>query len=140
MKIFQRQYKIRFGDTDAAGVMYFARIFPIAHDMFEEFIVEAGLPWEKWFKTNDYFVPIRHAECNYQSPFFPGETYQVQVQVEFISQSTFGMIYTFTQGSKTHGIVRMAHTFVNPTTRRKTALPKKIQDVLTPYLRLEVKV
>ncbi len=133
-KTYQRDLKILFRDADPAGIMYFAHLFSFAHDTFEAFIVEAGVPWNDWFRTNKHFVPIRHAEADYLSPFFPGETYQVNTQVESLSESTFCMRYTFSQKDKTHAVVKMAHTFVDPKSKQKAKIPVELRQRLEPYL------
>ena len=145
-KSYERSLKIHFRDADPAGIMYFANLFSFAHDTFESFIVDAGIPWNQWFQDNKHLVPIRHAECDYLSPFFPGKTYQVLTQVESISDSTFRMRYTFfepdsakSREKKIHAVVKIAHTFVDPKSKKKSNIPKEFRAKITPYLISEIK-
>ena len=136
-KSFTRNVQIRFHEADPAGIVYFANVFSLAHDTFEEFIEAAGVPWGEWFRKGPYFVPIRHAECNYLSPFRPGQKYQVKAEVARLGETSFQMRYTFTSKSKsnttTHAIVTMVHAFVSAKTKKKIKVPVKFQKVLKPY-------
>lgn len=134
MKTFVREVQIRFHEADPARILYFGNVFTLAHDTFEDFIVHCGIPWDKWFKDSPYFVPIKHAECEYKAPFIPGQKYQVHTQVASISQSSFQMQYTFQQQDRIHAIVKMVHTFADLKTKKKTQVPDEIRKVLTPYL------
>jgi len=136
-KTFTRPIQIRFHEADPAGIVYFANVFSIAHDTFEEFIEVAGVPWGEWFRKGPYFVPIRHAECDYLAPFRPGQKYRVQTEVARIGETSFQMKYTFQSGPKkkpqTHAIVTMVHAFVSAKTKKKIKVPARYQKALKPY-------
>ncbi len=59
---FKTQIRLKFREADPAQIMYFANVFSLAHDTFEEFIVAAGYRYEDWFSKTDHMIPIRHAE------------------------------------------------------------------------------
>lgn len=133
MKTYVREVQIRFHEADPAGILYFGNILTLAHDTFEDFIVEAGIPWKTWFKDCLYFVPIKYVESDFKAPFIPGEKYQVHTQVGSITESSFQMQYTFQQGEKVHAIVKMVHTFADMKTKQKTRMPDDVRQVLNPY-------
>jgi acyl-CoA thioester hydrolase/1,4-dihydroxy-2-naphthoyl-CoA hydrolase len=133
-KTFVRTVQIRFREGDPVGIMYFANVFSLAHDTFEEFIEAAGVPWKEWFKSNKYFVPIRHTECDYKAAFRPGEKYEIVAQVAKLGESTFHMQYIFQKGKQVHAIVKMSHTFVDPKRMEKTKMPSDFRSKLAHYL------
>ena len=117
-QIFKRPFQIRFREADPARIMYFANLFSIAHDTFEDFIQVHGYEWKEWFTDlNPTMVPIRHAEADYLAPFMPGEHYEVQVTVAQIRETSMQMKYTFRQGSRVHAVVKMVHAFLDPQMR-----------------------
>lgn len=120
-------------------MMYFANLFSLAHDAFEEFIVVAGYRWEEWFSANNHLIPIRHAEADYKTPFIPGQLYDITVSVESLSTTSFKMNYVFTQNNQLHATVRMVHSVLDPKTKQKMPLPQIMRDRLTPFLSLESK-
>jgi len=131
---FHTKTRIKFRDADPAQIMYFANIFSLAHDAFEEFIVAAGYRYEEWFSKTDHLIPIRHAEADYKSPFLPGQTYEVKVAVASLGTTSFKMKYEFIQGSRHHATVYMVHAVLDPKTREKMPLPKVMRERLAPYL------
>jgi acyl-CoA thioesterase FadM len=133
-KVYTRAVRIRFDQADPAGIMYFANVFNLAHRTFEDFITGAGIPWEEWFRKNEYAVPIRHTECDFLAPFLPGREYEVKAEVARLGESSFQMKYTFQSSHGTHAVLTMVHAFIDTDTREKFPIPKKIRDVLKPYL------
>lgn len=126
--------RLKFREADPAQIMYFANIFSLAHDAFEEFIVAAGYRYEEWFSKNDHLIPIRHAEADYKSPFFPGQTYDITVQVASFGATSFKMKYTFEQKSRHHATVYMVHAVLDPKTKQKMSLPPVMLQRLSVYL------
>ena len=133
-QIYKRPIQIRFREGDPARILYFANLFSLAHDTFKDFIQANGFTWKEWFTENPLMVPIRHAECDYQAPFMPGENYEIQVFVAQFRETSFQMKYVFLQGSKVHAIVKMVHAFIDPKTKQKTAVPESIKSRLLPFL------
>jgi acyl-CoA thioester hydrolase/1,4-dihydroxy-2-naphthoyl-CoA hydrolase len=133
--VFQTTVKIHFRDADPAGILFFGQVYGLAHDVFEEFLVANGIPWEEWFKGTQWACPIRHSEADYQAPFYPGQAHPVEVKVLKIGQSSFTMHYTFkNQAGKVCAQVQLVHTFVNLSTFQKMNVPEKYQRILSQYL------
>lgn len=131
---FKTQTRIKFRDADPAQIMYFANVFSLAHDAFEEFIVTAGYRYEEWFSKNDHMIPIRHTEADFKAPFIPGQTYEVTTSVASLGTTSFKMKYTFSQGRHLHATVLMVHAVLDPKTHQKMALPEIMKTRLSPYL------
>ncbi len=135
--IFQKEVPIRFSQSDQAGIMFFGNIFGLAHDCFEDFLTEAGLAWKEYFRNPEFIVPIRHTECNFLRPFFPGSSYLVQVSVRKMSETTFQMQYVFLDPKTPESPcaeLRMVHTFLEAKTKKKTKIPEKIRVQFSKYL------
>lgn len=133
-KQFFKKLTVRFREGDPARIAYFANTLSWAHDCFEDFIQDAGFSYNEWFRTQQYMVPIRHVECNYNKPFLPGETYQIQAEVAQITNSSFQMKYTFSLHQEKHAEVLMVHTFLDASNAKKTPVPDLVRQRLTPYL------
>lgn len=131
---FKTQIRIKFREGDPAQIMYFANVFNLAHDVFEEFIVAAGYSYKEWFSPDEHIIPIRHAEADYKAPFFPGQTYEVTVTVESLSNTSFKMKYQFEKNGTLHASVRMVHAVLNPNSKEKMPLPEVMKNRLGPYV------
>lgn len=134
---FKKTVQIRFHHADPAGIMYFANVFNLAHETFEDFIVQAGVPWKNWFQKNEFIIPIRHAESDFFAPFLPGESYDVLVHVISLSESSFKMKYIFQKNTKVHAIVKMVHTYVDPKTKVKAKIPQNMISLFQKFLQTE---
>ena len=130
---FTTQTRLKFRDADPAQIMYFANIFSLAHDTFEEFIVEAGYRYEEWFSGDLHIIPIRHAEADYKAPFRPGQLYDITAEVASFGTTSFKMKYTFQQQGLTHATVFMVHAVLDPRTESKMPLPTLMLQRLKAY-------
>ncbi|WP_347356140.1 acyl-CoA thioesterase [Bdellovibrio sp.] len=133
-KVFHTKKTITFREADPAGIMFFGNIFGLAHDAFEQFIIEAGYTWNEWFGSRELIIPLRHTEANYLAPFVPGETYDIQVCVASFGETSFKMKYVFSRNDKTNAVVTMVHAVLDGKTKQKTALPTLMKSRLEPYL------
>lgn len=132
-RTFSTRVKIKFREGDPAQIMYFGNVFSLAHDAFEEFIVEAGYKWEEWFRTKDYMIPIRHTEADFLAPFMPGKYYEINATVAHLGQSSFTMAYELASGSTVHARVKMVHTCLDQKSKQKIDLPFQMRARLEVY-------
>lgn len=133
-KTFQTTIKIGFRDADPAGIMFFGNILGLSHDVFEEFIAHNGISWNEWFKPTQWACPIRHAEVNFLSPFRPGETYTVEVNVKKLGQSSFQMHYKFmSRDQKICAEVDVVHAFVDQGSFQKAPMPPHFRAIFSQY-------
>lgn len=138
-KTFNHQVSIKFHLADPAGIMYFAHVFSLAHDCYEQFVQAAGYTWSQYFSSSAYMFPIRHADCDYQKPFLAGEAYDVSVSVAFFSKTSFKMKYVFGKNQQTHAVVQIVHVCLDAKTHAKIEIPSDFRHKLSPYLQLEEK-
>lgn len=133
-KSFTKEIQIQFRQADPAGILFFAEVFSLAHDCFESFVDTCGIGWKTWFQSHDHIAPIRHTDANFLKPFFAGEKYQIKTNVLKIGESSFQMLYVFSQKGQIHAQVTMVHAFLDMKTRQKTAVPPHLKEKLSPYL------
>ena len=86
--------RVRFGDTDPYGVVYFVSYFRYFHRGIEEFLRSRGLAPEKTFRNPEegYGLPIAGASCDFYRPVWYGAELGLLVFVEKIKPKslTFG--------------------------------------------------
>jgi len=133
-RVFRTTKTFTFREADPAGIMFFGNIFGVAHDAFEQFILDAGFTWQEWFLTKDYLIPIRHTEADYKAPFRPGQTYEVLVSVASFGETSFKMRYVFESQGHKHATVQMVHSVLDKKTQQKLTIPADIKSRLQPYL------
>ena len=138
-KTFHHQVSIKFHLADPAGIMYFAHIFSLAHDCYEQFVQATGYSWNQYFSSSQYAFPIRHADCDYQKPFSAGQTYDVTISVAYFSTSSFKMKYTFSKEQQTYAVVQIVHVCLDAKTHALIKIPIDLKEKFLPYLHLEEK-
>lgn len=131
---FRSRFTLKFRDADPAQIMYFGNLFNFAHDAFEEFVVHAGYTYREWFSKDLHIIPIRHAEADFLAPLRPGLTYEIDVVVALMRETSFQMKYTFLHEGRVHGQVKMVHSVLDPKTMEKMPLPQTMRERLTPFL------
>lgn len=132
---FKSRIQMRFRNGDPAGIVFFGNVYPLAHDIYEEFVQHLGFEWKQWFKNGEWIVPIRHSSCEHLAPLLPSEAYEVEVTVERIGQSSFTAKYAFTKAGRTHSEVSLVHTFASAKTHTKIPIPSEVFDRLESYRR-----
>ncbi len=90
---FRSQLKIRFGDIDRAGIVYYPRFMHYFHVALEEFFAgELGIEYHDMVETHHIGLPTVHLETDFSRPFSYGDNMAVEVSVLKVGRSsiTFG--------------------------------------------------
>jgi 1,4-dihydroxy-2-naphthoyl-CoA hydrolase len=132
--MFEYRHTVKLHETDAAGVLFFANQFRIAHDAYEAFLDHIGLPIASFFRDRGYYLPIVHTEADYAAPLFVGTKVIIRVVVKEIGNSSFTMQFDFqTEKGKPAGSVQTVHVSIDATSKVKIALPDDLRTALTGY-------
>ena len=124
---------VRFGETDAAGMVYFVELFRWCHETWEESLEKYGIVLQEIFPTNqiktsqlDVALPVVHCEANYFQPLYVGDTINIELNPEKINDSSFVLRFKFQKNGEKIGTANIKHVSINPITREKCTLSKKI--------------
>lgn len=123
---FNYSRRIYLGDTDAAGVIYFARGIEICHEAYEESLAEAGISLKQILREKKFALPIRHAEIDFLRPLFCDDQIQIHLVAHQINQSEFAIAYQIFASSNLSQVLVKAHTrhvCINPHQRTRLDLP-----------------
>lgn len=117
---------VHFGDTDAAGVVFFANYLVFCHEAYEEALQAAGINLRTFFAESGVVVPISKSEAAYLRPLSCGDAVTVTVTPRALSEDSFEIAYEIhRQGppSKCAARVRTEHVCIDPATRSRMRLP-----------------
>lgn len=125
--IYQRT--VRFEDTDAAGVVYFANILKICHEAYEEVLIAAGIDLKSFFRDSEVAVPIVHAEVDFFRPLHCSDRLSVQISPHPINDSEFEIIYEIGLAEFDRPASRAStrHVCIDPVSRSRKELPSKLR-------------
>ena len=124
---------VRFGETDAAGVVHFLELFRWCHEAWEESLEKYGIVLQEIFPTIQIntgqlhvALPVVHCESNYFQPLYVGDTINIELYPEKINESSFVLRFKFKKNGEKIGTSNIKHVSINPITREKCALSKQI--------------
>ena len=89
MIAIKEYYTVKLHDTDAAGILFFANQFKMAHDIYESFLGRMGFGLSQRFARRDFFLPIVHAEADYYQPLNVGDVIEIAMSVTKIGKTSF---------------------------------------------------
>jgi len=123
---FNYSRTVRFADTDAAGVVFFANYLAICHEAYEESLAAAGIELQGFFKNTGVVVPIARSEASYLRPLQPGDKLRISVEPEGISENSFAVrfeIFRLAGVEKIAARIRTEHVATSPIKRERVPLP-----------------
>ena len=118
--------RIYLADTDAAGVVYFAKGLEICHQAYEESLAEAGISLNQTIREGKTALPIVHAEIDFLRPIFLGDKIQVSLTASLVNNSEFAIAYQITPVGNLEQILVKAqtkHVCIDPQRRKRMDLP-----------------
>ncbi len=128
---FVFSFRVSLHDTDAAGVMFFAHLFRHAHDAYEAFMTDIGLPLDALIRAGKTALPLVHAEADYQAPMRHGDRIDVEVRVADVARRGFRLSYRFLDATGQSAATALTvHVRVRPGTTGAEALPDELAAAL----------
>lgn len=124
---FSHRRRIYLSDTDAAGVVYFARGLAICHEAYEESLAEANINLNQTIAAGKTALPIVHAEIDFLRPLFCGDRIQVSLNTKLINSSEFAIGYQISlvnQPEQTVIKAQTRHVCIDPQRRQRIDLPE----------------
>jgi acyl-CoA thioester hydrolase len=78
------QVRVRFGDTDPYGIVYFVSYFRYCHRAIEEFLRSLGLPPEETFRNvpEGFGLPIVEAHGKFLRPTRYGDLLEIETRIQ----------------------------------------------------------
>ena len=124
---------VRFGETDAAGVVHFLQLLRWCHEAWEESLEKYGIVLKDIFPTIpkntsslDVSLPVVHCEANYFQPLYVGDSINTDLYPEKINDSTFIIRFKFTKNGEQIGLTNIKHVSINSITRERCSLSNQI--------------
>jgi 1,4-dihydroxy-2-naphthoyl-CoA hydrolase len=121
---------VRFGDTDAAGVMHFHQLLRWCHVAYEESLERFGLAAGTIFpgpgRTPAVALPIVHVSADYRRPLACGAPLAIELRPLQLDEGSFEIRYRFLHSSEEAATGLTRHVAIDAFSRQRTALPEAI--------------
>jgi YbgC/YbaW family acyl-CoA thioester hydrolase len=125
--MFETQTLITMDKVDAAGVVFFANHFKIAHVAYEAFMKSIGCGLDKILEKSDFLLPVVHAEADYKKALCLGDELTIALEAE-VRNSSFMIAYTFTDGQgNVAAQLKTVHASIDIKTRKIIPMPEDIK-------------
>ena len=130
----QLQRSVRFGDTDAAGVMHFHQLLRWCHEAYEESLERFGLtaasvfPRPEWVGASpEVALPIVYCQAEFWRPLVVGDQLQINLRPAALGPEGFEVSYSFERDRKpvAQGLTR--HLAIAAAERQRCPLPEGIR-------------
>ena len=96
--MYKIESKTKLPDTDAAGILFFANYFKLAHEAYESFMDSIDFGLNYIINQSDILILIAHAESDYKSSLRLSDEYELSISVEKLGKTSFVLAYEFTNG------------------------------------------
>lgn len=125
---FSTRIKVRFGDADPAGLVYFVNLFHYYHVAMEEFFAaRCGISYQELMADERLGFPTVNVQAEFFTPLVYGDEAEVEVYVSRVGESSATFEYSLWRVSDRVLCARATHVQVamNLDERRAVPIPDK---------------
>lgn len=133
--MFSYQTTVKLHEADAAGVLFFANYFRIAHDAYESFMDSLGFELSGLISSGRFLPLIVHAEADYKKPLVAGAKVSVEIEVTRIGGGSYTLSYRLLNNDDAVvAVVTTVHATIDGSSKRPVALDKDFKNRLNQHL------
>jgi 1,4-dihydroxy-2-naphthoyl-CoA hydrolase len=128
---FLHKRTLRFADTDAASIVYFANYLSICHEAYEESLLARGFRLESDCRALNILLPVRRSEADYLRSLAAGEVVEIELTVRKDAADTFTVSYELWKEEgrrKRVAVAKTTHVCLDGRTRERMALPRVFEE------------
>ncbi|MEJ8813124.1 thioesterase family protein [Variovorax ureilyticus] len=133
---FVQRRMVRFGDTDAAKIVYTVKFFDFAMDALDGWF--AAVLDHDWYALNtEYGVSCPFVQCglDFKAPLRPGQEVAIEILVTRLGSSSLQFqIRGFRPDEVLSFTGRWTCVFVDPTSMQATAIPAVFAQRISAYI------
>ena len=130
---FTTRIRVRFGDADPAGLVYYPVLFHYCHVAMEEFLAERlGIPYHKLMAEERIGFPTVSSKAEFFKPLVYGDEADIDVSVSRQGQSSATFEYNIRRASDSALCVSATnvHVSMNLDTHRAVPIPDRFRPLL----------
>ncbi len=128
---FAHRQRVRFGETDMQGVVYYANYLLFAEVGRVAYLRELGIDYARDLIANGVDFTIGEASVRYQAPLRFDDEYDIRVRVGEIRGSSWVFEYAFDRADGQRcAIGSTVQVIIDPTTARAARIPADLRAAL----------
>ncbi len=98
--IVEYSFKVRWGDTDAAGIVFYPNFYKWMDEATHEFLAAIGFSTTFLLTEHQTATPLLEANCQFKSPLFFEDEVILQSEVVEMKQKVFKISHKFFKDEK----------------------------------------
>lgn len=101
--------RIQFQEIDAAGVVYFARFHDIAHQVWEQVLLDVGYDLATPLAARTFGYPLVHCEADFRHPLRHGDSAAIDVTCVKVGTTSFTIRFAFSLAATATDVATLTH-------------------------------
>ena len=85
--MYERDWTVRFSDTDPHGIAHYPRIVDAVHETSDMFMEEIGWPYWRTHGDDNFGLPVVEANFSFERPLFGGDDVTIGLVPELGTRS-----------------------------------------------------
>ena len=127
MEMTRHSVTVRLHHTDAAGVLFYSRLFELVQEAFETAMEAGGLPLGELLRDGGFRIPVVHAEADYTAPVRVGDVLEVRLAFEAGTRSLRVKADIVDVAGRQAAAVTVVHAAVSAATGKAVPLPDALR-------------
>ena len=128
---FAHRQRVRFGETDLQGVVYYANYLLFAEVGRIAFLRQLGVVYERDLLAQGVDFTIGEARVRYQAPLRFDDEYDIKVRIGEIRHSSWTLEYAIDRADGMHcADVSTIQVMIDRNTGRATRIPAELRQIL----------
>ncbi len=135
--IFTITEKIRFGQSDPAGIVYYPQFFHMFNNLFEDWMEQVvGVDFPKQFMELDRMFPLVHVETDFMNSRVMGQSLMLAFILTGLGRSSIRYTVIGFDGELDILRGRFVTSIASKTTKRSMPLPDDMRPAMEAYLKI----
>ena len=127
MKLFVYDARVRFGDTDASGRIFYAALFHHFDAAETEFLRSIGCRYSEFEHAG---FPRVHIECDFTSALSYDDLMNIAVTVERVGRASFTLVFDVSVDGRGAARGKITIVSIDHRTHQAVPLPEKLRAAL----------
>lgn len=117
---------VRLPHTDAAGILFYARIFEIEEELFERWLEAGGLSLRAMLERTLAPTPVVHCEADYRLPVRVGDRLETRLEGVETGRASYELRWALDLAGRRAMDVRVRRVAVDATSGGSVDLPEPL--------------
>nr|WP_295969778.1 thioesterase family protein [uncultured Bacillus sp.] len=131
-KVIHYQFQVRWGETDAAGIVFYPSFYAWMDEASHHYFSEIGYPTASLFENEKISIPLVEAKCQFKSPLKFGDQVTIASTVTEVRNKVFIISHTFLKEGTAiaEGYEIRAWVDFNGVKVKAIIIPDKVRDAI----------